>query len=434
MGCQYFAPTEHGAESFTVAMPKLTFGRGCLAEAGIRALSHGMKRAALFTDSFLLDGPYVDTVKRSLKEAGLDVAIFADVRIEPSDATVVAAAEFLRDDHFDGVVSVGGGSVMDTAKAAMVYALYPAEFLDYFGPPVGQGRPIPGPVLPHLACPTTSGTGAECTSLSVIRINEFNTKFVIASPRILPTEALVDPACCASLPANVVASTGFDLLSHAIECYTARAYTQWDRVADPASRQLIQGANPWSDLAAREALQLVGNYLVRGVTDATDSEARDHLMWAATLAGMAFGNSGTHLPHAMSYGVTHLMRDVTTRDYAVASPFVPHGISVILNAPAIFRYTAEATPRRHLAAAQFLGASCKQATDDDAGEVVAERIIELMRQTSLPNGLGGIGFSAGDVKALTESTIRQKRAIANSPRESNATDIENMYRSALSYW
>jgi alcohol dehydrogenase class IV len=205
-------------------------------------------------------------------------------------------------------------------------------------------------------------------------------------------------------------------------------------VADPARRQLIQGANPWSDLAAREALQLVGKYLVRGVTDGTDSEARGHLMWAATLAGMAFGNSGTHLPHAMSYGVTHLMHDVTTRDYAVASPFVPHGISVILNAPAIFRYTADAAPQRHLAAAQFLGANCEQAADDDAGEVVAERIIDLMKQAALPNGLGGIGFSSEDVKALTESTIRQKRAISNAPRETNATDIENMYRSALSYW
>jgi hydroxyacid-oxoacid transhydrogenase len=434
MGCQYFSPTANGADSFTVAMPKLTFGRGCLAEAGPRALTHGMKRVALFTDSFLLEGPYVEIVKRSLAGAGLDTVIYADVRIEPCDATVMAAAEFLRGDHFDGVVSVGGGSVMDTAKAAMAYALYPAEFLDYFGPPIGQGKPVPGPVLPHLACPTTSGTGAECTSLSVIRINELNTKFVIASPHILPTEALVDPACCASLPANVVASTGFDLLSHAIECYTARAYTQWDRVADPVRRQLIQGANPWSDLAAREALQLVGRYLVRGVADATDTEARDHLMWAATLAGMAFGNSGTHLPHAMSYGVTHLMHDVTTRDYAVASPFVPHGISVILNAPAIFRYTAEAAPQRHLAAANYLGANCEQAADNEAGEVVAARIIELMKNTALPNGLGEIGFSSGDVKALTESTIRQKRAISNCPRETNATDIENMYRGALSYW
>lgn len=434
MHCQYFAPTDQGADTFTVAMPKLTFGRGCLRETGSRAAGLGMSRVALFTDSYLFDSEYVHTVKNSLRSAGLSVAVYSDVRIEPCDDTVMKAAGFLSEDEFDGVVSVGGGSVIDTAKAALIYALYPADFVDYFGPPIGQGRPVPGPVLPHLACPTTSGTGSECTSLAVIRMNQLNTKFVIASPHILPDEALIDPACCQTLPANVVASTGFDLLSHAIECYTARAYTRWDRIDDPAKRPLIQGANPWSDLAAREALQLVGQYLVRGVQDAADVEARDNLMWGATLAGMAFGNSGTHLPHALSYGVTHLMRNVTTKGYAVDSPFVPHGISVIVNSPSIFRYTAEAAPQRHLDAAKLLGADCRQATPAEAGEILASRIIDMMRATAIPNGLGAIGFSAADVRALTDSALRQKRAIANAPRDSNATDIENLYSGALAYW
>lgn len=434
MSCQYFAPTDYGADTFTVVMPKLTFGRGCLKEVGERAAMLDINRVALFTDSFLVDSAYVETTNMSLRAAGLTTEVFADVRIEPCDNTIMAATEFLADGNFDGVVSVGGGSVIDTAKAAMVYALYPADFLDYFAAPIGQGRSVPGPVLPHIACPTTSGTGSECTSLSVIRINQLNTKFVIASPHIMPNEALVDPACCQTLPRNVVASTGFDLLSHAIECYTARPYTQWKRVDDPAQRPLIQGANPWSDLAAREALQLVGRYLVRGVQDANDEEARDGLMWGATLAGMAFGNSGTHLPHAMSYGVTHLMHDVTTQDYAVDNPFVPHGISVIVNSPSIFRYTAEAASERHLAAAGFLGADLSQAITGDAGEILAATIIEMMKATSIPNGLSGIGFSSTDVKALTESALRQKRAIANSPRETDATDITNLYNGALAYW
>jgi alcohol dehydrogenase class IV len=434
MACQYFFPEDGGADTFTVAMPKLTFGRGCLREAGRRAALRGIRRAALITDPFLVHGPYVDTVRHSLADNNVDCAVFSDVRIEPCDATVMEAAEFLMDGNFDGVISVGGGSALDTAKASMVYSRYPADFLDYFGPPVGMGRAVPGPVLPHLACPTTSGTGSECTSLSVIRINALNTKFVLGSPHILPDEALVDPACCDTLPANVVASTGFDLLSHAIECYTARAYTRWGRVDDPASRPYIQGANPWSDLAAQEALELVGRYLVRGVEDETDAEARDGLMWAATLAGMAFGNSGTHLPHAMSYGVTHLMRDVTTPGYDVKSPFVPHGISVIVSAPAIFRYTAEAAPERHLEAAVHLGADGSDCGPEVAGEQVADRIVSMMKATAMPNGLGGIGFGAGDVGALTESAVRQKRAIANAPRDTNAVDIENMYRAALGYW
>jgi len=434
MGCQYYSPTDHGADSFTVAMPKLTFGRGCLAEAGPRALALGMKRVALFTDPFLLNGVYVDTVKRTLAETGLDAVVYSEVRIEPCDTTVESAAVFLREGDFDGMVSVGGGSVLDTAKAAMVYALYPAEFLDYFGPPIGQGKPVPGPVLPHLACPTTSGTGSECTSLSVIRINRLNTKFVIASPHILPTEALVDPVCGDSLPANVVASTGFDLLSHAIECYTARAYTQWDKIQSPNARPMIQGANPWSDLHAREALHIADDYLVRGVADSSDKEARDSLMWAATLAGMAFGNCGTHLPHAFSYGVTNLMHDVVTEDYPVPSPFVPHGISVILTSPSAFRFTAEGAPERHLEAAACLGADTKDAIPSDAGEVVATRIIDLMRATQLPNGLHGIGFSPEDAGALTDSSIRQRRAIANAPRETSRDDTLKIFSDAMSYW
>ncbi|MCH8177806.1 MAG: iron-containing alcohol dehydrogenase [Proteobacteria bacterium] len=433
MGCQYFQACDHGAGTFTIGLPKLTFGRGCLNEAGVRAAARGMSRIALFTDPFLKDGPYVAVVQKSLQQAGIDSAIFSEIRIEPDDTSVKNAAEFIAQGNFDGVVSVGGGSVLDTAKAAMVYGLYPADFLDYFPPPLGQGKPIPGPLLPHLACPTTSGTGSECTSMSVIRINDLNTKFVLGSPLLLPDEALVDPACCDSLPANIVASTGFDLLSHAIECYTAKAYTRWAKTDDPLKRPFNQGANPWSDLAATRALEIVGEFIERGVNDAGDHEARDQLMWGATLAGMAFGNSGTHLPHALSYGVTHLMRDITTDDYAVESPFIPHGISVIESAPAIFRYTAAGAPERHLEAANSLGANAWDAGHDEAGEVVAGRIIELMKKTAMPNGIGDLGFGEADVKPLAASTIRQGRAIANAPRETNLQDIENIYAAAISY-
>ena len=434
MACQYFEPCEHGANTFTVAMPKLTFGRGCLAEAGPRATARGFSRAALFTDPYLVNGPYVDTVRRSLTDAGIDVAVFSDIRIEPDDATVERAAAFLRGGRFDGVVSVGGGSSMDTAKAAMAWALHPAGMTDYFPPPVGAGKPIPGPLLPHIACPTTSGTGSECTSVSVIRLTEHNCKFVLGSPHMLPVEALVDPTCAETLPDNVVASTGYDLMCHALECYTARAYTRWDRIDDPVKRPLLQGANPWSDLAASRALAIIDGYLERGVADATDREARDQLMWGATLAGMAFGNSGTHLAHAMSYGVTHLMHDVTTNGYPVAAPFVPHGISVVVSAPSIFRFLAEGAPERHLEAAAMLGADTGGATPDDAGEVLAARLVELMRATGAPNGLTGVGLRADEVGAMAASSVRQKRAILNAPRVASEEDIAALYAGALSYW
>jgi len=197
---------------------------------------------------------------------------------------------------------------------------------------------------------------------------------------------------------------------------------------------LLQGANPWSDMAASKALDIVGKYIERGVADATDCEARDNLMWGATLAGIAFGNSGTHLPHAMSYGITHFMSDITTDGYEVDSPFVPHGFSVVVNAPSIFRYMAEAAPKRHLQAADYLGADIVDATLDDAGEIVANRIIELMKVTSTPNGLSGVGFNLEDVKAMAASSIRQTRAINNAPKVANQSDLESIYADAISYW
>ncbi len=434
MGCQYYDPTHNGATSFTVAMPRLTFGRNTLREIGARSARQQLKKVALFTDPYLLDGPLVACAKESLLAAGIDLDVFSDIRVEPCDDTVMRGAAFLDASQFDGVVSVGGGSVIDTAKGALLVHQHGGNIVEYFAPPIGQAKAVPGPVLPHIACPTTSGTGSECTSITVIRVNDLNTKFVVANPYLLPTEAVVDPQCCDSLPSNVVASTGFDLCCHALECFTARAYTQHGKVEDPNTRQYIQGANPFSDMVAREAMDIVNHYLVRGVNDATDSEARDKLMWGASLAGIAFGNCGTHLPHAMSYGITHLMSDITTEGYRIASPFVPHGISVVVNAPAIFNYTAQATQQRHMEGAQYLGADAKGATQEDAGEVLSNRLIELMRNTHIPNGLTGVGFKETDIKALAESSVRQTRAIANAPRESNIVDIENMYSQALSYW
>lgn len=438
MGCQYDDPTHDGANTFTVAMPRLSFGRGILSEVGERCQRYSLRRIALFTDPYLAEGPLVATAIQSLKNAGIEAVVFSDIRVEPCDDTVMRGADFLSatssNTAFDGVVSVGGGSVIDTAKGALLIHQQGGHINDYFAPPIGQGKSLQAPVLTHLACPTTSGTGSECTSITVIRVNSLNTKFVIANPYLLPTEAIVDPQCCDSLPANVVASTGFDLCCHALECFTAKAYNQHAKVADPNARQYIQGANPFSDMVAREALGIVNQYLVRGVNDASDNEARSQLMWGATLAGIAFGNCGTHLPHAMSYGITHLMDNITTDGYKIDSPFIPHGISVVVNAPAIFNYTAQATAERHFEGAQCLGADDKGATPIDAGEVLSKRLIQLMKDTSMPNGLSGVGFDSSHVKALAASSIRQSRAIANAPRESNLVDLENMYNDAISYW
>ena len=434
MGCQYDEPQDGCACTFTVQMPRLTFGRGCLAEVGARARLNGLSRVVVFTDDWLRQQALFAAAMTALADAGVEAEIYSNIRIEPCDQTVADAAAFRKDTNVDGIISIGGGSVIDTAKAALLVATHGGPVNRYFAAPMGDGAPVPGPLPPHLACPTTSGTGSECTSVAVIRLLEYNTKFVIGSPHMMPVDAIVDPACTDSLPANAVTSTGFDLLCHAAECYTAKAYTAHALIDDPGARQLLQGANPWSELAARRALEIAGAYLPRGVADHNDHEARDQLMWGATLAGMAFGNSGTHMPHAMSYGITHLMQDITTRDYREASPFVPHGISVAVTAPAVFRYTAAGDPTRHMDVASLLGADTSQAAPDDAGEMLAGRIIELMQSTGAPNGLAGVGFGEADATRLADSSVRQGRAIANAPRVAEHGDLIDIYRDAVSYW
>lgn len=434
MGCQYYDPCQDGGKSFTVAMPRLTFGRGCLSELGARVSARGLKRIALITDPILKDGELHRGVASDLTAHSIDHELFSDIIIEPTDACAEDCAAFLKAGNFDGVVSLGGGSVIDTAKAALVVLAQGGPLQRFFAPPMGEGIEITGPVLPHIACPTTSGTGSECTSVSVIRLREFNTKFVIGSPHLLPVDAIVDPACLDDRPEMAMASAGFDLLCHALECYTAVPYSRHKVINDTPARQLIQGANPWSEMVAVKALQIADEFLVRGVTDKSDKTARDQLMWGASLAGIAFGNSGTHLPHALSYGITHLMSDISTKDYEVEAPFIPHGVSVALTAPVSFRYTAEASGDRHFEAAQFLGCDLSGASSSDSGEALYTRITGLMKDTGMPNGLSSVGFSADQVSALAESSARQKRAITNAPRETNLVDIENIYRDAIELW
>jgi alcohol dehydrogenase class IV len=197
---------------------------------------------------------------------------------------------------------------------------------------------------------------------------------------------------------------------------------------------MSQGANPWSDLGCREALRLLGKYLERAVDDASDSEAREQMMWAATLAGIAFGNAGVHAPHGMAYAVAGLVRDFRPSGYPAHEPLVPHGMAVILNAPSSFRYTAEASPERHLDGARLLGAETQGAGADDAGEVLANELIRIMRAVGIPNGLGGVGYTEGDVASLTDGAHPQQRLLQNAPREMSKPVLADLFRRAMRYW
>jgi alcohol dehydrogenase class IV len=174
--------------------------------------------------------------------------------------------------------------------------------------------------------------------------------------------------------------------------------------------------------------------LVRAIEDAADTEARTQVMWAATLAGIAFGNAGCHAPHAMSYSVSGLVRDFRAAGYPQDAPMVPHGMSVIVNAPAVVRFTAPACPDRHLDATHLLGGETRGAREADAGAILAERLIALMQTARVPNGIGGVGYTAADIPALTEGAYPQQRLLRNAPREIAREDLSVLYEDALAYW
>jgi alcohol dehydrogenase class IV len=429
-----FAAVEGSDRGFTVGMPTFTFGSGVLAEAGPNAQELGLRRVALFTDPRLRSGEPVANVLASLRAANVDVAVYDEVVIEPTDASFRHAARFAADGRFDGYVSVGGGSVMDTCKAANLYASHPADFMTYVNAPIGAGQKVPGAVKPHIACPTTSGTGSETTGIAIFTLASLNAKTGIISRRLIPTIALLDPDTMRSLPRNAVAATGFDCMSHALEALTARAYPRRLNPARGVNRPVSQGANPFSDLLAVEALRNVGRFLVRAVDDASDVEARTEMMYAAMLAGIAFNASGCHLPHGLSYAVSGLTKDWHVPGYPEGKTLVPHGMAVVLNNPSVWRYTAACSPERHLNAARSLGADACGAVAGDAGEVLAQRVIELMRATKMPNGLTALGFDASHVDALATGAEPQYRVIKNAPKDVSKDDLRALFGAAMRYW
>ncbi|HEY8368408.1 MAG TPA: hydroxyacid-oxoacid transhydrogenase [Thermodesulfobacteriota bacterium] len=432
-GFGYYAFAEGGDTAFTVDTNAVKYGPGVLREIGDDAQVHGMTRVMLLTDANLARTEHVATVQEALARAGIEVILYDQVTVEPTDASFKQAAAFAAEGKFDGYVAVGGGSVIDTAKAANLYATYPADFLDYVNAPIGKAKPVPGPLKPLIAVPTTSGTGSECTPIAIFDLTSMHAKTGIVSRRIRPVLGLIDPTVTRTMPANVVACSGFDVLCHSVESFTARPFTKRARPAQPRQRPASQGANPYSDIACAEAMRLTGRYIVRAVNDPNDVEAREQMMFAATLAGIGFGNAGCHAPHGMSYSVSGMVRDFRAKDYP-AKPMVPHGMSVILNAPAVFRFTAPACPERHIEAARLLGADTTDVDLEDAGALLADTIIRLMKATHMPNGLKGVGYTEADIDALAEGSFPQRRLLDNAPLEITMDDLKGIYRDAMTYW
>jgi hydroxyacid-oxoacid transhydrogenase len=421
--------------AFEMATSNIRYGSRITAEVGMDAADLGLQRVLVVTDPNLAALQPVAVVRQSLEDAGVAYELFDRARVEPTDASFKEAIEFAAQGQFDGFIAVGGGSSMDTAKAANLYSTHPPDdFLDYVNAPIGAGKPPPGPLKPLIAIPTTAGTGSETTGVAIFDLVEMKAKTGIAHRRLKPILGLIDPENTRQMPSAVAASTGLDVLSHALESYTALPFDDRPRPERPVLRPSYQGANPISDLWSLEALRLMATYLPRATADTQDTEARGQMLLAAAFAGIGFGNAGVHLPHGMSYPVAGMVRDYMPPGYDVDHPMVPHGIAVIVNAPATFRFTGQANPARHLRAAQVLGADIGGASDADAGRVLADRIIELMQELKMPNGLGELGYTSRDIPALVEGTLPQHRVTKLSPRAAGPEELAALFEDALSYW
>jgi hydroxyacid-oxoacid transhydrogenase len=421
--------------AFEMAVSSVRFGVGVTHEVGMDLKEIGASLVLVVTDPTIAKLPPARTVIESLDRSRVKHIVYDRVRVEPTDESFHEAIAFATAHPIDAIVAVGGGSTIDTAKAVNLYTSYPpADFLDYVNPPIGKGLPVPGPLKPLMAIPTTAGTGSETTGVTIFDYQALHAKTGIANRRLKPTLGYLDPENTRTMPPVVAASTGLDILSHAVESYTAMPFTERPLPDRPALRPAYQGSNPISDIWALQAMRMVTQYLVRAVEDPGDDEARAQMLLAASYAGVGFGNAGVHLPHGMSYPVSGQVRSYRTPGYAVDHPLVPHGFSVILNAPAVFRFTASANPQRHLEAAHALGADVTRAAPGDAGGILADRITWYMQRLNTPNGLRALGYSSADVPALVEGTLPQHRVTKLSPRAASADELAALFEQAMVGW
>lgn len=417
----YAAPSDAGQlkeYAFEMAASSIRFGPGVTREVGMDLRNMGAKRVAVVTDETVDGLDAMRQVREALDQEGVKYEVFNKVHVEPKDYSVKEAIAWTKPYNPDAFLAVGGGSVIDTAKLMNLYACYPeADFLDFVNAPLGKGLPIERKLKPLIAVPTTAGTGSETTGTAIFDLASRRAKTGVAHRNLKPTLGICDPLNTRTMPAAVKASSGLDVLCHSLESWTAIPFNErTPRPTNPMLRPAYQGANPISDIFSLNALRATVKYLPRAVHDPDDMEAQSEMLLAATLAGVGFGNAGVHLCHGMSYPISGQNPGYKHAGYEVPHPIIPHGVSVAVTAPSVFRFTAPSNPERHLAAAEAFGVDISNVKRESAGEVLAEALIKFLALLGdQPRGLKDLGFTRADIEGLVEGTIPQKRVLMLAP-------------------
>ena len=416
---------------FTYGAPGLKFGEGASDEIGYDLSQYGVERVLVVTDAGVAATGHPQRVADQMAEFGIEAHVFDGVHVEPTDASLEQAIAHARDTGpWDAFVAVGGGSSIDTAKAVNLLTTNEGELMDYINAPVGRARAPKNALKPLVAVPTTTGTGAESTTICVLDVLAQHVKTGISHPRLRPTLAVVDPALTRTQPAGVTSAAGMDILCHALESYTARDYRSFDR-KKPSERVPYCGSNPMSDMWSEKAMSLLSESFRQAVLHGEDDDARHQMAMAATFAGIGFGNAGVHIPHANAYPIAGRVKDFRPEGYPKDEAMVPHGMAVSLTAPEAFRWTFEASPERHLKAAELLAPGHGY---DKGPDALPSVLADLMRDITIPNGLGAVGYDEGDVSDLVEGTLKQQRLLATAPREASEDDLAKILTRSLELW
>jgi len=416
---------------FTYAAPALKFGPGAADEIGFDLSQQGAERVLVVTDPGVAATGWPQRVADQMAQFDIEAVVFDQAHVEPTDVSLAEAVEWAREHGpWGGFVAVGGGSSIDTAKAVNLMTTNPGELMDYINVPVGEGQNPTKPLNPLIAVPTTTGTGAESTTVCVLDVLDLHVKTGISHNRLRPTMAVVDPLLTVTQPPGVTASAGMDILCHALEGYTAKPYDSYQRKA-PDERVPYCGANPVADMWSEQALRLLARSFRTAYRDGDDLDARMDMAMAATFAGMGFGNAGVHIPHANAYPVAGQVTDFRPDGYPQDEPMVPHGMSVVLTAPEAFRFTYDARPERHEFVAGLL------VEDGDAGtgpDALPDALTRLMRDLDIPNGVGGVGYGKQDIDGLVEGAMQQQRLLTIAPKDVTEDDLAGIFERSLELW
>ncbi len=396
--------------------PNVTNGVGAIEELGEIGGEFGADSALLVTDPGLVEAGIIDDVAATL--GSIEYTVFDGVEPDP-DVTVfeaaIAEAEAVDPDL---VVGVGGGSAMDVAKTTSVVAEHGGDVLDYVAPPTGGGEPVPGPGIPTVAVPTTAGTGAETSPVTVISLPDEDLKVGISSRYQRPDAAVLDPALSVSLPPGPTASSGMDALSHAIEAYVTRPYDAKPAPEHRAERPDYNGRSPVTDLFARSAIERVGDNLRSAVDNGQNLGARREMLLGSFMAGAAFTNAGLGATHAIAMA-------------AGAVKHTPHGVTIAHALPAVMRYNATSAYDRYAEIAEILGEDTTGLSRDESAEAAARAVEKLAADVGIDGGLSTLGIDESDVSHLAERASRLERLLAGNPRRIDRDGLEAIIIDAL---